>query len=89
MLNVELLNSYILVIQERGEEKIGSIIVPEQAITKKNRYEVITVASDVTAVAVGDIVIIDRFAGNEQVIDDVKYFVTKPEDILLRFKSNG
>jgi chaperonin GroES len=85
---VELLNGYILVEQWQGATKTdGGLFIPDSAVAKKNKYTVMAVAEDVTAVKVGDCVIIDRFAGNTQVIDDKTYFVAKVDDLILRFKN--
>lgn len=81
-------NGYILVQQEGKKETRteSGLILPVQKGDMKNKYTVVAMDSTITEVSIGDEVVIDRFAGSKQIIDDQEYFVAKSEDIVLVFR---
>lgn len=69
------------------DDKIGEIIVPDQAKKVSLRATVIAVGPDVTWVDVGDTIIFGRYARFDLPLRDQKYkdwFVMNEEDIILR-----
>jgi chaperonin GroES len=79
---------------EEGEQKVGSIIVPDSAKEKPQRGTVIAagagkynddgerVALDVKA---GDTVLFGKYSGQEIKLDGVDYLIMKEDEVLAAF----
>jgi chaperonin GroES len=80
---------------EDGEQKIGSIIVPDSAREKPQRGTVIAtgqgkynddgqrVALDVKA---GDTILFGKYSGQEIKLDGVEYLILKEDEVLAAFE---
>ncbi len=69
------------------EEKTESgIIIPDTAKEKPQQATVIEVGDDVELVKKGDVVVFEKYAGNEIKIDDKKYVILKEDEILGKFE---
>jgi chaperonin GroES len=83
---------------EDGEQKIGSIIVPDSAREKPQRGTVIAtgqgkynddgqrVALDVKA---GDTILFGKYSGQEIKLDGVEYLILKEDEVLAAFEGAG
>ena len=91
-LNVRPLRDRVLVKRvEEGEQKVGTIIVPDSAKEKPQRAEVVAVGSGRTlengdrtplTVKAGDIVLVGKWSGTEVKIDGTEYLIIKEDEIL-------
>lgn len=82
------------VVAKRLEEEDtmkGGIIIPDSAKKKQEMVEVVAVGpGKITdndklipvSVKVGDIVLMDKYSGQEVTIDDEEYIIVKSEDII-------
>lgn len=73
------------------EEMQGGIIVPDSAKKKQESAVVVAIGSEKTLdngskqplpVQVGDIILIDKYAGQEVSIDDEEYIIVRADDIV-------
>lgn len=80
---------------KEGEERIGSIYVPDTAKEKPQRGTVVALGTgkrleDGTVlgfdVAVGDVVLYSKYGGSEVHLDDEDYLVVRESDILARIE---
>ena len=78
-------------IEERGREKVGSIIIPDTAKEKPMTAEVIAIGSGRTLkdgkkvaleVKVDDRVLIGKYSGSEVKLDGTEYLILKEDDVL-------
>jgi len=86
------LGNRVLVRRLEAEEKLkGGIIVPDTAKKKQEQAEVIAVGSGKkdkndklipVPVQVGDIVLMDKYSGQEVQIDDEEFVIVRTEDII-------
>ena len=86
------LGNRVLVRRLEQEEKLkGGIIIPDTAKKKQEQAEVIAVGpgkkdSDgkliPMPVKVGDIVLMDKYAGQEVVLDDETYVIARADDLI-------
>jgi len=92
MLNVRPLRDRVLVKRvEEGEQKSGTIVIPDSAKEKPQRAEVVAVGSGRTlengdrvplTVKAGDIVLVGKWSGTEVKIDGTEYLIIKEDEIL-------
>ncbi len=69
------------------EEKTESgIIIPDTAKEKPQQATVVEVGDDVELVKKGDVIVFEKYAGNEIKIDDKKYVILKEDEILGKFE---
>ncbi len=71
----------IVLKRKKAEETVKGIIFPESAKKKPDEFEVISVG-ETDQVAVGDIVLLARYAGQEITLDDQVYLIAKVEDVI-------
>ena len=86
------LGSRVLVKRLESEEKLkGGIILPDSAKKKQERAKVIAVGAGKrlddgkiipVAVKVGDVILMDKYSGQEVTIDDEEFMILKSEDII-------
>ncbi len=76
--------------QEDGEQKVGSIIIPDTAAKEKpTTGKVVAVGTDEDLqehVKVGDTIIYSKYAGDEIKMDDAEYMIIQRSDILATVK---
>jgi chaperonin GroES len=71
----------VLIKRFDGEREVGGIHLPESAVEKPSKGEVIAVG-EVEFVKVNDIVLFGKYAGTEIEYDGVEYLIMKEEEIL-------
>lgn len=86
------LGNRVLVQRLEADEKIkGGIILPDSAKKKQESAKVIAIGSGKRLddgkvlpmpVAVGDVILMDKYSGQEVTIDDVEYMILKADDII-------
>jgi chaperonin GroES len=86
------LGNRVLVRRLEQEEKLkGGIILPDSAKKKQESAEVIAVGAGKKdkngalipmPVAVGDIIMMDKYSGQEVKIDDEEYLIVRSDDII-------
>ncbi len=77
----------VLVEPMEMEEKTESgIIIPDTAKDKPQQGTVVEVGDDVELVKKGDVVVFEKYAGNELKIDDKKFIILKEDEILGKFE---
>lgn len=86
------LGSRVLLRRLEAEETLkGGIILPDSAKKKQEQAEVVAVgtgAKDKSGnlipipVKVGDIVLLEKYSGQEVTIDDEEFIITKADDII-------
>ncbi|HUG54030.1 MAG TPA: co-chaperone GroES [Vicinamibacteria bacterium] len=76
---------------EEGEQRAGTIIIPDSAKEKPQRAEVVAIGSGRTledgsraplTVRAGDIVLVGKWSGTEVKIGGTEYLIIKEEEIL-------
>ena len=76
--------------QEDGEQKVGSIIIPDTAAKEKpTTGKVVAVGTDEDLkenVKVGDTIIYSKYAGDEIKMDEKEYMIIQRSDILAIVK---
>lgn len=81
----------ILEVQKEEEQTVGGIVLASNAKEKPQTGKVVAVGAGrvlengqkvVPAVAVGDVVFFDKFAGTEVKYEDQKYLVVREGDII-------
>jgi len=84
-------NRVLLQRLEEKEQAIGGIILPDSAKKKQEQAKVIAVGPGKKLkdgsllpleVSPGDIVLIEKYAGQECKIDDQEYVITRSDDII-------
>ena len=92
MVNIQPLDDRVLIEkeQEDGEQKVGSIIIPDTAAKEKpTTGKVVAVGTDEDLqenVKVGDTIIYSKYAGDEIKLDEVEYMIIQRSDILAIVK---
>lgn len=86
------LSNRVLVQRLEPEEKMkGGIILPDSAKKKQESARVIAVGSGKRLddgkivpmpVKIGDVVLMDKYSGQEVTIDDTEYMIVKADDII-------
>lgn len=86
------LGNRVLTKRLEAEEKLkGGIILPDTAKKKQEQAEVVAVGPGkkdkegnliAMPVKVGDIVLMDKYSGQEVTIDDVEYVIVKADDLI-------
>jgi chaperonin GroES len=86
------LGSRVLVRRLKAEEKLkGGIILPDSAKKKQEQAEVISVGEgkkdkagkiQPMPVAVGQIVLLDKYSGQEVTLNDEEYMIVRSDDII-------
>ncbi len=91
-MNIQPLDDRVLIekAKEEGEQKIGSIIIPDTAAKEKPTMgKVVAVGTDEDLqenIKVGDTIIYSKYAGDEIKMDDVEYLIVSRGDILAIVK---
>ncbi len=91
-MNIQPLDDRVLIekAQEEGEQKVGSIIIPDTATKEKPTMgKVVAVGTDEDLqenVKVGDTIIYSKYAGDEIKVDGVEYLIVSRGDILATVK---
>jgi chaperonin GroES len=67
-----------------GEDKKGSIIVPEMAKEKPQEALVLAVGPEARHVSAGDRVLYAKYSGSEVIVNDVPYLILEDRDVLAR-----
>ena len=92
-INVKPLHDRVLVkrVEEKGEQKVGGIIIPDSAKEKPLQADVVAVGPGeyddsgkrkALDVKVGDKVLIGKWSGTEVKIDGEEYLILKENEIL-------
>jgi chaperonin GroES len=86
------LGNRILVRRLEAEEKLkGGIVLPDTAKKKQERAEVIAVGTGkkdksghavAIPVKVGDVVMMDKYSGQEVTVDDEEYVIVRSDDLI-------
>ena len=80
---------------EQEQTLKGGIILPDSAKKKQESAEIVAVGPGLTTdegkiipvpVAVGDIILMDKYAGQEITLDDEEYVIVKADDIIAIVK---
>ena len=92
MVNVKPLRDRVLVRRlEKGEQKVGGIIIPDTAKEKPQQAEVVAVGSGriledgkrvPLTVKAGDKVLLGKWSGTDVKIDGAEYLILKEDEIL-------
>ena len=91
-MNIQPLDDRVLIEkeQEDGEQKVGSIIIPDTAAKEKpTTGKVVAVGTDEDLkenVKVGDTIIYSKYAGDEIKIEENEYMIIQRSDILAIVK---
>ena len=93
-LQVKPLSDRVIAIRLEAEEvSKGGIILPDSAKQKQEKVEVLAVGPGKTdqngnlvamPVSVGDIVLMDKYAGQEVSIDGKEYIIVRADDIVAK-----
>ena len=84
-------NRVVLKRQKNEEMTLGGIILPESAQNKKETATVVAIGSGKVTdegktlpipVSVGDVVLMDKYSGQEVTIDDEEFIIAKADDIV-------
>ncbi len=76
---------------EEEETQRGGIIIPDSAKKKQESAKVIAVGPgkkdekgnlEPMPVKIGDLILTDKYAGQEVTVDDVEYIIVKADDII-------
>ncbi|HEY2810385.1 MAG TPA: co-chaperone GroES [Rhabdochlamydiaceae bacterium] len=85
------LGNRVLVQRVEQEPMQGSIILPDSAKKKQETAKVVAIGSGTTTsdgktipipVSVGDVILMDKYAGQEVTIEDEEYVILKADDII-------
>lgn len=80
---------------EKEEIAKGGIILPDSAQKKQEKAEVVAVGPGKQndegktlpmPVSIGDIILLDKYAGQEVSIDDEEYIIARADDIIARIE---
>ncbi|HED11670.1 MAG TPA: co-chaperone GroES [Desulfobulbaceae bacterium] len=91
-MNIQPLDDRVLIekAKDEGEQKVGSIIIPDTAAKEKPTMgKVVAVGTDEDLqenIKVGDTIIYSKYAGDEIKVDDVEYLIVSRGDILATVK---
>jgi len=89
MFKFEALGTNAIVKRLRGEESVGSIIIPETAQERSMLCEVISTGEECAGVIAGDVVLIGRYSGMEFEYEGEPYLVVDEIDIVAREIKDG
>lgn len=85
------LGDRVLLIRRESEESVGGILLPDNAKKKQETAQVVAVGpgkSDKNGallpmpVKVGDLVLIEKYSGQEVSLDNQEYTIVRAEDII-------
>lgn len=86
------LSNRVLALRLEPEEKVkGGIILPDSAKKKQESAKVVAIGPGKRLddgkivpmpVKVGDVILIDKYSGQEVTIDDTEYMIVKADDII-------
>ena len=86
------LGNRVLVQRLEPEEKVkGGIILPDSAKKKQETAKVVSIGAGKRLddgkvlpmpVKVGDVILMDKYSGQEVTVDDVEYMILKADDII-------
>lgn len=85
------LSDRVLLQRRASEESIGGILLPDNAKKKQETAEVIAIGPGKTdkngqlmemPVKVGDLVLIEKYSGQEITLDNEEYTIVRAEDII-------
>lgn len=91
-MNIQPLDDRVLIEKapEAGEQKVGSIIIPDTATKEKPTMgKVVAVGTDEDLkenIKAGDTIIYSKYAGDEIKVDDKEYMIIQRSDILAIVK---
>lgn len=91
-MNIQPLDDRVLIekAEEKGEQKVGSIIIPESASKEKPTMgKVVAVGTDEDLqknVKVNDTIIYSKYAGDEIKVEGQEYMIIQRSDILAIVK---
>ena len=91
-MNIQPLDDRVLIekAQDDGEQKVGSIIIPDTATKEKPTMgKVVAVGTDEELkenIKKGDTIIYSKYAGDEIKVDDKEYMIIQRADILAIVK---
>ena len=90
--NLKPLGNRVLAQRSEQEEVLkGGIILPDSAKKKQESATVVAVGPgkqkedgtyDKMDVKIGDLILIDKYAGQEVTIDDIEYIIVKSDDVI-------
>jgi len=67
---------------EELEKTSGGLYIPDAAREKPQKGKIEAIGSEVKNVAVGDVILFDKYSGSKISIDGQEYLILKEEDIL-------
>lgn len=68
---------------EADEKSAGGLLLPDSAKTKQDQLKVVALGTDKKfPVKVGDLVLLDKYMGQEITLDDKVYVIAKVSDIV-------
>ena len=67
---------------EELEKTAGGLYIPDAAKEKPQRGKIEAIGSEVKNVAVGDVILFDKYSGSKITVDGQEYLILKEEDIL-------
>ncbi|MCB0282823.1 MAG: co-chaperone GroES [Calditrichae bacterium] len=91
-MNIQPLDDRVLIEKaaDSGEQKVGSIIIPDTAAKEKPTMgKVVAVGTDEDLkenIKAGDTIIYSKYAGDEIKVDDKEYMIIQRSDILAIVK---
>ena len=91
-MNIQPLDDRVLIEKatDTGEQKVGSIIIPDTAAKEKPTMgKVVAVGTDEDLkenIKAGDTIIYSKYAGDEIKVDDKEYMIIQRSDILAIVK---
>ncbi len=72
----------LVTVREEEEKYTGAIFIPDTAKEKPMGAQVVAVGPDVKHIAVGDFVLVGRYAGAECTFREVKYTIIRESEVL-------
>lgn len=72
----------VVKLKEQNNVSKGGIMIPDSASEKPNLATVEAVGEKVDGLVVGNTVVINKYAGNEVVIDGTKYLIIRSNEVL-------
>jgi len=64
------------------EKTSGGLYIPDAAKEKPQKGKIEAIGNEVKNVAIGDIILFDKYSGSKITIDSQEYLILKEEDIL-------
>jgi chaperonin GroES len=76
------LGDNIVTVRETEEKYVGSIYIPETAKEKPMGAKVVAIGPEVTTIAIGDFVLVGRYAGADCSFRKVDYTIIRASEVL-------